>query len=585
MKIQVQPDFKKYLLLEDIENYHPKYDPNIYIGCSFSTKEEITNGKIDNFTNIKSFLVPIEDKDFVLTHLESEDFHSPPQPFSYFDDEGNYITGEIFEEEGIKFEIIVNEREFEGLDISYYEPTDRLITYLRLQRDENNWIDPYNEEVIIRCKGNTRGWEPHSTYISIHKSKLIDYLAARKCGLIILRYSERTFETPIEYSGLPDTFEEDEKTPNGTKYWSITKNDLNGNFVYRCHLTELYWIDPAPYPRRNDFKSSKVSREGVSFVLDDGERSIYDDSTENYLKLISFDLRALNDFLSMHNNKIEFSSLTNLSLKYADASSLSGCINPVGQFQALFGLIGQLDVEKQIKLAAFSEPEKSKMAYEYFLNNIEGKWTNTFPFSWTLSKCLTEVNSQWDNKFGEKLLLNPNEDEIPVQLLIGPISNNVGELIDMMLEFQKLIIPESNINNIKKNLDYSNSLSNQDDYNRMRSIAFTRLFFKENSDDGNIGESYILNVINELRNCKAHPKNVKEILKKYNIPENSIRNAYFFVLSEFCNFLLVFKDFTEKSLGLTIISNEDHDPWEKLEIARKYYSNPNNNTMKQIYNE
>jgi hypothetical protein len=402
-------------------------------------------------------------------------------------------------------------------------------------------------------------------------------LAARRCGLWVLKYSERKLETPIELIGLPEPFN-DKETKHGRQSWIIDRSPLNqDNFMYFPRLWESFWIDPASRPRRWDARSPEEFKNGVQFVLGDGEVATYKQGSKNrYFELLSFKLPLFKNFLSMPNSRIEFSCLSNLTLYYADASYLNGCINREGQFQAFFGLVAKLDIEKQRQLVAFSEPQKAKPSYEYIRTNIKGQFPETRPFNCTLCHCLKEVNLPWTKKFGETLLLSPAEREIPILTLIGPTSDDFNELADNMLEFQKSLIPEFKIENIKTQLDYDSLAPNVESYKKMRSIGFTRLFFRANRHDQADGESYILVAINELRNCKGHPKNTEEVLKKFKIPATSPRTAFLYIMSKFCDFLLAFKTLTEKVLRVTIEMPRQRieDPWLQLQIARKYFLNP-----------
>ena len=576
MQIQVTDDFKECLLLNDIRGHHPKYDPDVFIARSFAKEENIESfqGELKERVNIIAFLIPKEQKNQVLEKFSHDELCDRGQ--SYFESDGRYITGETFEENGINFEIIANDRSFGGLDLAYYEPTDRMISYLKLHHEGNNWTNPFTEETIVKTGGKTRGWEPHDAYLSVQKSELIDYLAARRSGLLILKYSERTFKTPNELIGLPKPFNI-KPTNNVRQELIINRDHLDrNNCMYFSRLWESFWMDPASHPRRWD--SKHVQELGnIPFVSSNGEMTAYNqEDRDNYFKIISFKPTLINNFLSMPHSRAEFFSLSNLNLRYADGSYLQGCINREGQFQAFFGLIAKLDDAKQRTLVSFSEPEKAKPSDEYFQTTISAQFPEVRSFNWIISNCLREVNSIWEKKFGETLLLCPAEDVFPISILIGPTSSDFNDLADIMLEIQKLVIPESNIKNIKKDLDYSSSAQDRDSYGKMRSIAYTRLLFRVNMPDKNDGASYILNVINNLRNCKGHPNDVVEVLGKHSIPATSPRAAYLHIMAEWCCFLLAFKNLTEKVLEVTAETPRQtiKNPWLQLQIAQDYFKTP-----------
>jgi hypothetical protein len=529
-------------------------------------------GELREFIGVRAFLTPTSQKDAVAGKFSYEEFSDAGK--SYFDD-GNYVTGEIFERDGINFETIANDRFFEGLDLSYYEPTDRLIIYLNLHREGNTWINPHTKDVIIKTGDTTGDWEPHDAYVSVRQSELIDYLAARKCGLLLLRYSERILDTPIELIGIPEPFNY-KPTKHGRLSWIVDKSPSNPDMnTYFSRLWESFWIDQAARPRRWDARYPEEAEDKVRFTLKNGELGTYK-GEESYFEILSFKPVLFKNFLSMPNNRIQFFCLSNLDLVYADASQLVGCINREGQFQAFFGQVVNLDTEKQRQLAAFSEPQKAKPSYEYIRTNIDALFPETMPLNWTLSKCLEEINSHWHKLFREALLLTPKENEIPASTIIGPTSNDFDELADIMMELQKLIIPESKIEKIKEKLNYASHVTSINEYEEMGSIAFTRLFFRVNRSDHKDGESYILKTINQLRNCKGHPRDTLRVIESFNMPRGSPRASFLFVMSELCNFLIAFKTLTENALQVkgTVREERETDPFYQLHLARGYFLKP-----------
>lgn len=576
MKSEVSEEFQKCLLLDDIRGYHPDYAPYVFIARSLRKQEDIgqLQGKLEESIGVQTFMVPTEQKNLVVGKISYEDIYAGQ---SYFENDRKYITGETFERNGVNYEIIVNDRFFEGLDLAYFEPTDRLVIYLNLHREGNNWLNPYAKDIVIKTGDTERGWEPHDAYLSVRKSELVDYLAARKCGLLLLSYSERILETPIQLIGLPEPFN-DKPTAHGRQSWIVDRAPSNrDNYMYFSRLWESFWIEPASHPRRWDAQTPEEFKDGIQFVLGNGETTTYkQDGKDRYFELLSFKPSLFKSFLSLPNNSVEFHCLSNLSIRYADGVYLTGCINREGQFQTFFSSVAKLNIEKQRQLAAFSEEQKAKLSYEYFRTHIEAKWPETLPFCWILANCLKEVNAPWQEKYGETLLLSPTKAEIPIWVQIGPTSDDYNELADIMLELQKSVIPESKFGNIKSQLDYTSFAPDAKSYENIRSIGFVRLFFRANRLDQTEGQSYILQVINKLRNCKTHPKSTEEVLRQYNIPTTSPRTAFLHIMSEFSGFLSAFKELSEGVLGVTIgmTTGKVKDPWMQIEIARRYFLKP-----------
>ena len=125
-------------------------------------------------------------------------------------------------------------------------------------------------------------------------------------------------------------------------------------------------------------------------------------------------------------------------------------------------------------------------------------------------------------------------------------------------------------------MNYKSYATNEDEYKKMKSIAFTRLFFRVNRKERNEGKSYILKVINDLRNCKGHPKETIDIIEKYNMPKDSPRATFLFIMAELCSFLSEFKYLTESVLQAEEIAHKQREtnPFHQLRVAHEYFLEP-----------
>ncbi len=578
----ISDELKNRIFLSNIINHRPDFDPFVYLSRSCMTIDKISDieAEMKQFYGVHAFLAPLESKQHIIDnplHFTYDNFNIQMQ--TYFEEDGTYVTGESFEKQNIKFEHISNDRYFEGLDLGYYEPSDRLVLYLNLHRKNNEWVNPHTEDIILKTSDFEKGWTPHNCFLSIRKSELIDYLAARRSGLLITRYSETMLTTPYTLTDLPPSFPE-RTTKHGKCCWHAGKDSVSQkDNLYFFSLWEVFWVDPASNPRRWDAQEIEEHKDGVHFVLDDGEKATYkQNGTDRYFKLISFDPQILKSHEAQPNNSIEMTCISCLILRYADASYLHGGLNSEGQFQSWFGLVAKLDIEKQRQIAAYSQAQKSKPPKEYIRTTINGEFPLTLSFPQILSDCLSFVNKPWKDRFNETLLLSPNLGNIPSSISIGPTSKDFDDLSNVMLELQKIIINEGNIKEIKKNLDYSSLTTDKNAYKGLRSIGYTKLLFCANRSDKNKGISYILEVINSLRISKAHDAGFEKILSNNNIPYITPRCAYLHIMSEFCLFLLEFKEHTRKVLQTEIqetANNVDLSVWDQLRLANEYFKNPN----------
>ncbi len=573
-RFRVSTEIKKLLLLEALVDYRPEYDPYIYLARSYLAKDTLRDlpGRFEQFVGVSSYLVPLEYQEKCKGKFRFGEF--PGAGRGYFNSDGNYETAEQFTEDEVSLEIIVRDRFFEGLGLSYYEPTDKLVVYLQLHRQDREWINPYTGDVVIKSGDGTRGWEPHDEFLALRHSDLVDYLAARKCGLVVVRYGRCELETPFDLLGLPRPFER--QTTHGRQCWVAEKSRVTpGQNTYLSQVWESFWVPPASKPRRWDASPPREFKDGVPFVLADGETSTFGPDRERYFDILSFRGDLIRSFTTLAANRLEWYSLTTCGLRYADGTHLDGCINSDAQFQSLFGSVAKLDTEKQRHLSAYSEPQKAKPSYEFIRNQFYGEWTDTRPLGWTLSEALKEVNAPWRNRFGKALLLDPEEADIPD--ILGPAGADFGKLTDLMLELNKAVIPEGDISGIKSGLDIRDPGVPANDYQQMRSIGFTRLLFRRFRADGQEGEAQVLMVINELRRCKAHPNDLGDVLNRHGLDELSPRSVYLAVLKGLCLFLARFRTVTESALGVEVHSEPRepvHDPWQQLDIVRTYCEKP-----------
>ena len=115
-------------------------------------------------------------------------------------------------------------------------------------------------------------------------------------------------------------------------------------------------------------QSLTISKEDVPFQLGNGESSTYNQGgKDRYFGSYFLQPKIYKYLLSSPYNKIKFTGLSILNLSFADASSLTMCINKEGQFQTYFGFIKKnIDANKQKLLTTFSEPQKAKISAEFY---------------------------------------------------------------------------------------------------------------------------------------------------------------------------------------------------------------------------
>src|SRR5207247_935785 len=109
-RLRVKGEFIKLLLLEDLRDYDPSYDPYVYTARSHLALQNLDKitAQVKEFIGVRSGLVSIDAKDRCLGQIEFQDLDFIGN--DYFEDGGKYVTGEEFEKKGISLEIVNRER-------------------------------------------------------------------------------------------------------------------------------------------------------------------------------------------------------------------------------------------------------------------------------------------------------------------------------------------------------------------------------------------------------------------------------------------------------------------------------------------
>lgn len=137
---------RSHLLLENFKGHSPEGMPYVTLACASSQETETDDfeGRLKEFCGIQAYLVPLPQRHLVEAKYQYNSF--PFAGETHFDDDGTYHPAETFEEDGVLFEIVVSDRHFVEQGMKYFEPTDRLVKYLNLHREEGQWIDPRNSD-------------------------------------------------------------------------------------------------------------------------------------------------------------------------------------------------------------------------------------------------------------------------------------------------------------------------------------------------------------------------------------------------------------------------------------------------------
>jgi len=555
----------KWLQMEDVLGRRPEADPYVFVSRSQITTKHIAafQGKFCTYTGVKSFLIDQKHKADYAGKVQFDQIHGSAR--DYFDENGRYVFDESFEDSGVILEPITRRISFEGLSLTYSEPTERLQKYLRLHRSgaDRKWINPWTDEVIIKTGDPTSSWDDHDEFMSVRRSELLDYLAARQKGLLVLRYADQRLDSDLVFNGLPK--DKEGTTPFGRWTQFTGESHFQSKQLYMRRSWESFWIDPPAEPKRRDGRR-KDARDAVTYTLSDGEKGTFREE-KDFFRSVSFNSHGVMSLGKKLNHSIEYDSLTTFTLKFPEGDYIHGSINLAGQFQAWLGDLAKQDKTIQDQLAPISEPESARLSKDFIDAQIYAEFPSSRPVAWTLSQVLRDLNQSWSDTFGEVLLLSPKEEELTDP--VGPSSGDPEELADYAMTLRKAIVPEGKIETIKAKINFESKAPSPQAYKEIRSIAYLRILFKEITNDDSPVRA--LGIINDLRQAKGHPKKIKEEVKHIGFKADTYRKNYFEMLILLIDFIIEFRGVTEKVLGAKLGEDEDsEEAWNQIDSLRSY---------------
>lgn len=533
----------KYFRFEDLVNHDPNSEPFIILsGYETYTPLKLKGIGLDSeLIGYRSFMINVENKEDAFNNLDYSDMHSFETGYFDEDDSGKrkYITGESWEHHaGLIVEPLYVKRQWSGLDISFYEPSQTMVLYLNVMNNGDQWIDPYRQECVIRRvnkKESIEGNKRSIKRIEIKLEYLKDYLAARGSGLFIVRYARRM----LLFKSLEDIPLKTEYVdiPNGT--WSFISSIDNaafgmiapGKILGESEIRQKFWIEPFPQPKRWDANKGTEFKGGIVFTLHDGTKGEY--NTEkghegDYFKLISFNTRIMEIFLNrLHFDYEEYSRET-MGLKFPDGESLHVAINPSGQIQAWWGQIAKLSKEYQELLAPYSEPWKEKLnnKHDYIRVTIYGQFPESKPLRNTLEYLKKEINEYFMLKVGETFF-NQDSSLKDLRRVYEPYEVEPYQLLDMMEQFDKWLMSENRPDKIIDRFKLGEEIDDKNKLSKIKSLVSLTLLLKKYFGDKEAeNATKVLRAIKDLRHCKAHFKDLSKTLSKYDFDDKSPREIF-----------------------------------------------------------
>jgi hypothetical protein len=249
----------------------------------------------------------------------------------------------------------------------------------------------------------------------------------------------------------------------------------------------------------------------VVYTLYDGTKEKYNvekEHKEDYFKLISFNPRIMEIFLSRPHFDYEEYSRETMGLNFPNGETLHVGINPSGQIQAWWGQVAKISKEYQELLAPYSEPWKEKLdaTHDYIRVTIHGNWPETKPLKKTLQDLKTEINKYFLSKIGETFF-NQDSSIKDLKRVYEPYEVELYHLLDIMAQLDKWLFSEKRPNRIIEYYKLDKEVDDKSSLSKIKSLVSLKLLLKKFfGHEEAENRTRVLKTIKDLRHCKAHFK-------------------------------------------------------------------------------
>lgn len=359
----------------------------------------------------------------------------------YFND------GETYE----NFEYLIALRSFEKYGIEV-EINPKLIWYYNLVKVNNNYINPINDEVIIKA----------SKYkIEVRREYLKDFLCAYDKVCVVVFDHRRFFNSQ---SSINEEFKNISEK-NLFINLSISNNrGFNSQYTsYSCIIGKVI-IEPFKKPHHSDYKQytekdrfesfivayDEDEDEVIEYTCDENELANYfgaNPQAPHFLTPIYFDIKILDKYKNDPRNY----TISDSNIHYLDEWIIPFSINEENKVVAWLGDLGRLPYNEQKYWKAFNQKPKGNIEKKFFDRQIKGIHTGASRIDSKLVPTINRFNSLIYSKFGDVIFsfLSDTDKEIYKTFMI-PTNFSMPEYQSFLLKLSKLVVESINIKLIKK---------------------------------------------------------------------------------------------------------------------------------------
>lgn len=447
----------EYLKFEDYLRIYQDLD-----SCEWTTLYEnnkYTSGGIKH--DIFTFCALIDNNDkFISQYLESFEWRFSPNSFghSYFQQvsknmgDGNF-KDEIFFIEGDKigdFEYLIAYRHFNKKYDAQFDINPKLIWYNNLVKVDNNYVDPYSDEIIIKTYDNK---------VEVLTRYLKDFLCANN-KICIIAFDHR------RYSLIDNKIENVNKIySNDTSYCLYAMNYYNyddynvmtsiiGKSIIKpyneCHHSSLQYLIGKEKYEEFIYGIDAMTGRDMKFTCDENKLANYfgaNPDAPHFLTPIYFNKKVLNKYKTDTANY----TISDGNVRYLNEWDLPFTINDEDKVIVWLGDLGRIPFDEQKHWSTENIPPKGGIEENFWQQQLEAVFVDKIlPEKWLFS-LIEEVNEKFSEKYGV-IIFNPlsKDDNSIYSAFITPVVNTIDEYKEYLIQFCKIIVESIEESSIQK---------------------------------------------------------------------------------------------------------------------------------------
>lgn len=470
---------------------------------------------------------------YIRNHLQNFEWGFSPNSFghSFFEQVSHNIGNGQFEDEihfviGNKkedFEYLVAHRFFNKKYVTQFDINPKLIWYNNLVKVGNNYVDPINDEIMIRTSQNR---------VEVLTRYLRDFLAAHNKVCVVVFDHRRFLHTEDKYSNIQKVFS------NADYYllYSLNTRDYDDYNVSSSIIGKSI-IRPYTECQHNSLKFLIEEDEFEDFIYDvdreTGKLKVYtcdENKLANYfganpeaphfLTPVFFNKAVLNKYKTDTANYIISDGL----IRYLDEWDIPFTINEEDKVVVWLGDLGRIPYAEQKYWRTENIVPQGDIEENFWKQQIEAVFVDKILPEKGIFTLIETVNRKFLDKYNI-VLFNPlsEADKSIISAFLTPVANNIDEYKEYLMQFCKITVESINRAAVRM---YVNDDKLKDAQGQtLASIGQLNVLFKElDISTGDNLISILKLVYNSRNKLSGHSASLKEYNKLWNRKENYFPN-------------------------------------------------------------